>query len=319
MVFRRSAGSDPLSRALAWFSIGLGAAQAQSPALLCRTVGIRPTEGSRTVMRAVGLQELLVGTGILVRPRQAGLLWARVAGDLTHLVLLGRALRSGDTGRRSLARFLPRRTPDGTDRDQVIRTIAAVAGITLLDVIAGVRQSRAQTDADALRARASLTINRPTEDVYRRWRDLEQLPEFMAHLESVRATGDGRSHWVARAPAGRTVEWDAEIVEDRPNEVIAWRSVDRATVPNAGSVQLTPTREGRATEMTVELEYRPPAGRLGRAVATLLGEQPQQQLRDDLRRFKQVIETGEVARSDGTPEGTLSRRLLRQRPGQPPS
>jgi uncharacterized membrane protein len=318
MARRTTDSKDRLSQALAYFSIGLGAAQAQSPAHMCRTVGIRPTPGSRTLMRAVGLQELAVGTGILALPRRAGLLWTRVAGDVAHLALLGVALQSKDSDRRRIARIIPVGRSDGNDRRRVVTTIAAVAGVTVLDVIAGVRRGREEANTGALRAQTSLTINRPAEEVYRQWRDLERLPAFMAHLESVRMTGNGRSHWVARAPAGRTVEWDAEIVDDRPNEVIAWRSVDRAAVPNAGRVLLAPTREGRATEMTVELEYHPPGGKVGKAVATLLGEEPRQQLRDDLRRFKQVVETGEVVRSDGSPDGTITQRLLRQRPARPP-
>lgn len=318
MARRKAASKDPLSQAFGWLSTGLGTVQALSPARMCSTVGVRPTPGSTALMRAVGMQELAVGTGILAQPQRAGLLWTRVAGDVAHLTLLGVALQSADRDRR-IAGLIPVRRSDGSDRRRVARTVAAVLGVTLLDLAAAVRLSRAEQDNGTLRAQSSLTVNRPAEEVYRQWRDLEKLPEFMAHLESVRTTGNGRSHWVARAPAGRTVEWDAEIVDERPNELIAWRSVDPATVPNAGKVIFAPVRDGRATEMTVELEYHPPGGKVGKAVATLLGEDPQQQLRDDLRRFKQVIETGEVVRSDGSPDGTITQRLLRQRPAQPPS
>lgn len=300
MARRTPSGKDRLSRTLGVFSLGLGTAQLLSPARMCELIGVRPTSGSRGVMAAVGVQELTVGTGILARRRPVGLLWTRVAGDVLHLAILGAALGSDDSDQRRIA-----------------RAILAVAGVTVLDVIASVRRGRAGANGHTLRARTSLTVNRPSEEVYRRWRDLERLPEFMAHLESVRTTGDGRSHWVARAPAGRTVEWDAEIVDDRPNELIAWRSVERADVDNSGSVRLTPVRDGRATEVTVELEYDPPAGRVGAAVARLLGEEPQQQLRDDLRRFKQVVETGEVVRSEGSPEGMSTRRLARQHPARP--
>jgi len=318
MARRTADNRDPLSKALGWLSIGLGAVQLSSPARTCSMVGVRPTPGSTALMRAVGMQELAVGTGILAQPQRAGLLWTRVAGDIAHLTLLGVALQSSDRDRR-IAGLIPFRRSKGSDRRRVARAVAAVLSVTLVDLVAAVRLSRADQGNDALRARTSLTVNRPAEDVYRQWRDLEKLPEFMAHLESVQTTGNGRSHWVARAPAGRTVEWDAEIVDERRNELIAWRSVDRATVPNAGKVILAPVRDGRATEMTVELEYHPPGGKVGNVVATLLGEHPQQQLRDDLRRFKQVIETGEVVRSDGSPDGMITQRLFRQRPAQPPS
>jgi len=168
-----------------------------------------------------------------------------------------------------------------------------------------------------MQARTAITINRPPEAVYESFHDFANLPAFMWHLESVEPSGDGRWHWVAKAPAGTTVEWDAEIVEDTPAELIAWRSVEGADVANSGRVRFTPAHAGQGTEVRVELEYRPPGGVIGAAVAKLLGEEPNQQLRDDLRRFKQVVETGEVVVSDGSPEGARSPRLLRQREAQP--
>lgn len=147
----------------------------------------------------------------------------------------------------------------------------------------------------------TITVNRPPEELYRYWRELGNLPRFMLHLESVTSGRDARSHWVAKAPAGRTVEWDAEIITDRPNELIGWRSLEGADIPNAGSVRFTPAPEGRGTEVRVELEYDPPAGRLGAAVARIFGEEPQQQVRDDLARFKQVMEAGEIATTQGQP------------------
>lgn len=168
-----------------------------------------------------------------------------------------------------------------------------------------------------MRASTAITINRPVEEVYRFWQDFERFPAFMYHLESVEVTDDRRSHWKAKAPVGGTVEWDAEIVENRPDELIAWRSVAGADVANAGSVRLAPAPGGRGTEVTVEVEYDMPGGAVGSLVAKLFGEEPRQQLKDDLRRLKQVIETGEVVVSDGTPDGLGAQRVLRQRRGQP--
>ena len=168
-----------------------------------------------------------------------------------------------------------------------------------------------------MQAKAAITVDRPVEDVYRYWRDLTNLPSFMIHLASVELTGDGRSHWTANAPAGRTVEWDAEVVEDRPNERIAWRSLEGADVANHGVVSFSPVPRRSGTEIRVELTYDPPGGALGAVVAKLFGEEPQQQVKDDLRRFKQVVETGEVVRSEGSPEGTRALRQVRQRPAQP--
>lgn len=151
-----------------------------------------------------------------------------------------------------------------------------------------------------MHVKKTITVNRPPDEVYRYWHDFENLPNFMDHLESVRTTGEGRSHWKAKAPVGQTVEWDAEIVEDRANELIAWRSIEGADVDNKGSVRFKPAPAGQGTEVHVELEYSPPGGVIGAAVAKLFGEEPSQQIGSDLRAFKQVMETGEVVRSDAS-------------------
>lgn len=168
-----------------------------------------------------------------------------------------------------------------------------------------------------MQAKATTTIGLSTEEVYSFWRDFENLPTFMDHLESVKTTDDGKSHWVAHGPAGTTVAWDAEMVEDIVGELIAWRSVEGADVDNAGSVRFSPAPKGQGTEVIVELDYAVPGGAIGSAVAKVLGEEPTQQLRDDLRRFKQVLETGEVVRSDGTPGGIRALGQVRQRHAQP--
>lgn len=149
----------------------------------------------------------------------------------------------------------------------------------------------------------AITVNRPPQDLYQFWHDFANLPRFMEHLESVQVTGERRSHWTAKAPAGQTVEWDAEIVDDRPGELIAWRSLDGASVENSGAVRFTPAPGDRGTEVRVELQYSLPGGALGAAVAKLFGEEPAQQVADDLRHFKQVMETGEITRSDASAKG----------------
>ena len=194
-----------------------------------------------------------------------------------------------------------------------VRALALVglsvgAGLALL--------ARARARATPIAVTKAVTINRAVDEVYAFWRGFENLPRFMTHLESVEATGERTSRWRARAPAGRTVEWDAETVEDRPGEVIAWRSLPGADVENTGSVRFRSAPGDRGTEVVVELEYAPPAGKLGATVAKLLGEEPSTQLADDLRRLKQVLETGEIARSDATPGGHALRGHLK-RPARP--
>jgi uncharacterized membrane protein len=295
------AGHTRLVRLLGWMSLGLGVAQITAPGTMNRLVGVRPTPGSGAVMRAVGVQEVAVGSRILARPDATGPLWARVAGDVAHLTLIARAARV-----------------DGNDTWRLETTASALAGATLVDLAGAMWLARrSRPGRDRLHARSTITINRPVTEVFRFWRDLENLPEFMHHVSSVRAIDVTRSHWAARAPGRRKIEWDAEIVDEKPDELIAWRAMKGAAVPNAGEVRFRPAPADAGTEVTVDLRYDLPGGRAGAAIATLFGAEPAQQVKDDLRRFKQVMETGEVVRSDGTPEGTLTTRQLRQHPARP--
>ena len=164
---------------------------------------------------------------------------------------------------------------------------------------------------------ATTTVRKPVEEVYAAWRRFEDLPTFMTHLDSVTTTGERTSHWVASAPFGRSVEWDAEITEDEPGRLIRWRSLGDADVKNVGSVRFGVAPGDQGTELFVTIGYEVPAGPLGKAVARYFGEEPHQQLDDDLRRFKQVLETGEVVRSDGAPGGKQARSEFPQRPAQP--
>ena len=151
-----------------------------------------------------------------------------------------------------------------------------------------------------------LTVSRPPEDLYRYWRNFENLPSIMQHLESVRCIDETRSHWVVRAPLGSSAEWDALITDDQPNTKIAWRTLPESDVQHAGSVRFSPAPAGRGTEVRVALSYTPPGGALGAAFAKLFGEDPRQQIADDLRRFKQLMEAGEVATVKGEPAGQRS-------------
>ena len=163
----------------------------------------------------------------------------------------------------------------------------------------------------------AITVLHTQHEVYEFWRDFENLPRFMYHLEFVENLDRGRSHWVAKAPAGRSVEWDAEIIEDLPGERIAWRTVgDDTDVKHSGVVAFVAAPGNRGTEVHVELSYDPPGGKAGVILAKLFGEEPGQQVGDDLRRFKQVVETGEVVRSEASPDGT-GQGIRRQDANQP--
>lgn len=143
----------------------------------------------------------------------------------------------------------------------------------------------------------SVTINRPIEELYRFWRNLENLPRFMHHLESVERVTDTLSRWRAKGPAGSTVEWNAEIINEVPNQVIGWRSIEDSDVVTAGSVNFDSDGPGRGTRVRVRLQYSPPGGKVGAAIAWLMGRDAATEIREDLRRFKQLVETGEIARN----------------------
>jgi len=146
-----------------------------------------------------------------------------------------------------------------------------------------------------IRIEQSLVVHRTPEDLYRFWRNFENLPRFMRHLESVsRWSADGRSHWVARGPMGISVEWDASLHNDRPNELIAWRSLPGSQVDTAGSVHFEPLPGGR-TRVTVNLKYDPPGGKPAAYLARLFGQAPERMIADDLRRFKEMMEAGATA------------------------
>jgi uncharacterized membrane protein len=148
--------------------------------------------------------------------------------------------------------------------------------------------------------RESIRLEVPVVDVYRFWRRLENLPQFMTHLDCVTEASDGTSHWVTSGPAGLTVQWDAEIINDVANKVLAWRSLPGSDVVTAGSVNFDTARGGRSTQVSVHLQYAPPAGKAGALVASLLGREPSQTVREDLRHFKQLLETGEIPRATAT-------------------
>ena len=159
----------------------------------------------------------------------------------------------------------------------------------------GINTARARRGAgEPVRVDKALLINRPVEEVYRFWRNLENLPRIMSHLLAVRNIDDKRSHWVARAPAGMEVEWDAEIIRDDENRLIAWRSLEGSEIHTQGQVSFDPSPDGKGT-VHVVLEYHPPLGKVGAALAKLFGEEPNQQIEEDLWRLKKMLESGEPA------------------------
>ena len=277
---------ERLAHALGWFSIGLGLAEIIAPRGLAKLIGVG---GNRTLVRVLGVREIASGVGILSRRRPVGWLWSRVGGDIVDLAVLGLSLTSPNANRRRIA-----------------AATAAVTGVTVLDLRASQQlssQPELQDSAVSIQVKKSITINRSPEDLYKFWHEFQNLPRFMNDLESVQIIGEKRSHWIVKGLVGKRIEWDAEITEDRPNEFIAWRSLEGSQVQNSGSVRFEPAQGKPGTVVRVEIEYRPPAGLLGATVAKFLGAEPKQQLHENLHRFRQLMETGEIITTEGQPAG----------------
>jgi len=158
---------------------------------------------------------------------------------------------------------------------------------------------------EGIHVERSVTVNRPKEGLYQMWRDFENLPRFMKHLESVDVEDidSGRSHWVAKGPLDQRFKWESEVIEERENELLVWKSLPGSMVESMGRVEFTEAPGGRGTIVHVSMEYNPPAGSLGAAFAKLFGREPGQQINTDLRRFKQIMEAGEIATVRGQPSG----------------
>jgi uncharacterized membrane protein len=152
----------------------------------------------------------------------------------------------------------------------------------------------------------AITVGRPADELYRFWRQLENLPRFMKNLESVTELDGRRSHWVGKSVIGLKLEWDAEIVEEREGQLLSWRSLPGSQVHNSGTVFFDSSSNGRGTVVRVSMDYQVPGHLLGQAVGKMLSGTTQQQVKEDLKRFKELIETGEIATTDGQPHGTRS-------------
>ena len=276
-----------LGQILGLLSVGLGLAQVLAPRALGRAIGVGDHPA---IMRMVGVREIVTGLGILSERAPGAWAWARVAGDAIDLALLGAATSSPDAD--------PRRIAAAT---------AGVLGVTALDVYSGKRLGATESsEALAIAVTQTVTINSTPDELYHFWKNLENLPLFMEHLESVSEVNDRVSHWVAKAPAGTSVEWDAEIVDDQPDRSIGWRTLPDSQVTHEGMVSFEPASGGRGTIVRVEMLYVPPAGKVGVWIARMFGEEPALQVADDLRRLKQLLETGEVATTLGQPSGKRS-------------
>jgi uncharacterized membrane protein len=288
---------DPLTQSLGWFSIAIGTAEVFAPGAVARLIGV-DEDRHRGVLRTYGFRELAAGIGILTRPKPTYWMWNRVIGDAVDLASLSKAMRSPDS-----------------DRTKLTAATLAVLGVTALDILCSValtseRNPAAghdegsfmlpETVSGALPVIATVTVNKPVDEVYRFWKNPENFSRFMDQIESVRVSNGGRAHWRLKAPAGLTVEWDAELVTDTPNETISWRSVDGSEVENKGTVRFRRATGDKGTEVELEVDFKPKAGPVGERIAKLFLSIPKTQVKNDLRRFKQIMEVGEVVKSDAS-------------------
>jgi uncharacterized membrane protein len=283
---------------LGWFSVGLGVAELVAPQALSQLIGVKPTRRNRAVMQAMGVREVVKGVGILANDRPRDWMWGRVAGDVLDLALLGRAM-----------------TTHSEKKERTASAIGAVIGVAAMDLLtaqalsAGPRITRHQTESGRTRVHKTVTVMKEPEEVFAFFSDLSNHARFMRHVESVRAVEGDRWRYTVRL-GDDTLEFDAEVTEQRPGERIAWRSMEGSPMRMDAAIEIRRAPGDRGTEVTGEMDYSPPLGLLGATVARLFREEPEQRLNDELKRAKQLMEVGEVTVSDATLERGM-------RPAQP--
>jgi len=257
---------------------------------VAQLVGVDADDETIAVMRVLGVREIASGFGILTQPKPAPWLWARVGGDAMDLALLRRALSS------------PR-----ADHNRVASASAAVAGIAAVDALCGTRltaeadapdQTEAMPQSGEVHAKAAITVNAPIAEVYAFWEGFRNLPRFMGDFAAVDVSSDRNSSWSLTAPAGITINWDVEIADATPNQRITWQTAAGTTLVASGEVRFRSAPGGRGTEVVFDARFNPPGGELGKKIAGFFAEALGTKIGSDLRRFKQLVELGEIVHSD---------------------
>jgi uncharacterized membrane protein len=265
---------EQLARGLGWLSLGLGIAELLAPRTIGRLTGVPIPP---TLARLYGAREIACGIGLLTQDEPTPWVQARVAGDALDLATVAAGV------------LVP-----GAPRRRVAIAAALVAAVAAVDLYCTHKLLERGKRSPPRHVRASIDVARSRDEIYRFWRNLANLPRIMPHLDSVQVLDDIHSHWVAKGPAGARVEWDAEIIDDVPNERLAWRTVEGSRIYNAGSVALHAAGAG-STRVSVELLYDPPGGSLGLTVARFFGRGPDRAVHADLRAFKELLESGEFS------------------------
>lgn len=293
---RARGSTTDLARTLGWMSLGLGIVGLMMPRRLARSAGMAQDE---RWVRAIGTRELISGAGILMRPHKPGWLWSRVAGDAMDLLLITLSARSRDR--------------DATRRRGLLS--AALAGVSVLDLLVAWDHTARLRHVSAMprkertgvsQVKKSLDVNCSPEKCYRFWRDVENFPRFMPHVERVEAVDATHSRWQVRGLLGQSFEWNAALTSDVPGQQLGWQTSSGSDVAHAGIVRFSPAPGHRGTRVEVEFTFHPPLGKAGLMLARMTGEEPSQLVSEDLRRFKQLIETGEIPTTIGQPAGQRS-------------
>jgi uncharacterized membrane protein len=284
---RQRHGRRCVMAALGWFSLGLGLTQLIAPRQVANAIGLSGDDDEQTVMRLVGLREIVSGVGILAQAEPTPWLWSRVGGDAMDLALLRSAMD----------------VPEAR-KDRVTAATIAVLGITAADLFCSTNMtaepngSTEAVDGHDVKVTAAVTVQAPVREVFAVWEGFQGLPRFMSDAATVQITDDRSSRWTIPGPAGTSLEWDVEITSSVPNEQISWRAAESGLVSAEGTVRVRTAPGDRGTQVIFDARFSPPAGDVGKTIAAPLANILRVKMGNDLRRFKQLIELGEIVHSD---------------------
>jgi uncharacterized membrane protein len=276
-----------MAKGLGWFSLGLGLAQLIAPRQVANMIGLPGDDDEQTILRLIGLREIASGLGILAQADPTPWVWSRVAGDGMDLALLYSAMNSARA-----------------NKDRVAAATMAVVGITGADLLCSVNLTAAPndqsgaTDTNDVPVTAAVTVQAPVHEVFAAWEGFQGLPRFMSDGATVQIQDDRSSRWTIPGPAGTSLEWDVEITSSIPGEQITWRTADGGPVAAEGTVRVRTAPGNRGTQVVFDAHFTPPAGNLGKTIAAPLANVLAVKLGNDLRRFKQLMELGEIVHSD---------------------
>jgi uncharacterized membrane protein len=277
-----------LSRALGWVSLGLGAAQLAAPQRLADLAGVAGDDRTRTIVRLLGLREIATGAGLIAGSHPAPWMWGRVGGDAIDLALLASAADDR-----------------GTNRKRLAGAAAITAGIATVDAICSAWLTTAPAtypsrQAEPARVATAITVRAPASRVYEALANAQNLPRFVKSFASIDVRTPRLIRWTATLPGGFSLEWEIEMTEEEPGERLAWQTREGSTFPAAGQITVRPAPADQGTEIRFTAALDPPGGELGTKIGDLFSGAIGTKIHNDLRRFKQLVELGEIVQSDAS-------------------